>query len=145
MAENTAHVVGKITRKGVEMKESRNCKGYAVCTIGLDMASDFSRRRRDKDSRPNWSFFRVTAFGKSGEELGRCDAGDTVEVMGRFEIDTYTARDGSERTSMSIFAGALSAVRVEEDRDRGQNHGGGYETASAPAANNGGDDDDIPF
>jgi single-stranded DNA-binding protein len=51
------------------------------------------------------------AFGEAAERLLTLKAGDAVSVAGRLELRTWSARDGTQRTGISIVADEVAAAR----------------------------------
>jgi single-strand DNA-binding protein len=100
MNTNTTQV-GNLTR-GPELRYS--AKGSAWCTTAVAV----NRRKKGDDG--TWTdlppeFFDVVAFGQLAESVAECLAkGDRVIVVGRLESETWTGRDGKERTTDKIVA-----------------------------------------
>ena len=44
------------------------------------------------------------AYGQAGELAGELTAGDTVLVAGKLKWTSYTAKDGSKKTSLCVLA-----------------------------------------
>jgi single-strand DNA-binding protein len=92
---------GNLTRDP-ELRYS--AKGSAWCVTALAV------NRRTKGDDGVWAdlppeFFDVVAFGQLAESVAECLAkGDRVIVVGRLESETWTGRDGKERTTDKIVA-----------------------------------------
>lgn len=57
---------------------------------------------------PDAEFFDLVAFGSLAEHVCEtCNKGDRLVVSGRLEDDTWTGRDGSERTTTKLIADAI--------------------------------------
>jgi single-strand DNA-binding protein len=74
--------------------------------------------RRDSKGDDGWkdletTWFRVSVWGKPGEsfmEVGR--KGDLVTLAGRFSTRTYEAKDGTNRTDLTVDADSVGIVPI---------------------------------
>ena len=62
------------------------------------------------------TWWRVTAFGKTGEALARAEKGLRVAVSGEASLRKYTTASGEERQSLEIKAHRVSLVDWPEDK-----------------------------
>jgi single-stranded DNA-binding protein len=60
----------------------------------------------------------MIAFGAVGEELATVPAGVAISVSGRFKLARWTAKDGTERTGLSVTVDALLYARPPRRRTR---------------------------
>ena len=60
----------------------------------------------------------MIAFGAAGEELATVPAGVAISVSGRFKLARWTAKDGTERTGLSVTVDALLYARPPRRRTR---------------------------
>jgi single-strand DNA-binding protein len=84
-------------------------------------------------------FFDVVCFGDLAENAATCLAkGDRVVIVGRIEEDTWTGRDGNERTTAKIVADdigtSLRRGTVEVNRTRRSGPRPGKDISRAIAA-----------
>ena len=62
-------------------------------------------RKRKVQGQPEADFFRVAAWGRTGEICQQYLAkGRKVSVVGPVSVSTYTANDGSTRANREVFA-----------------------------------------
>ena len=111
--------VGNLTRDPL-LRYSAKGAAWATTAIAVD--------RRAKKEDGTWSdlppeFYEVVCFGDLAENLSTCLAkGDRVVVVGRIEQDTWTGRDGKDRTTAKIVADDIGASlrrgTVEVNRTR---------------------------
>ena len=77
-------------------------KGTAWCTVGLAVNP---RKRLDDGTHEELpaEFYELVAFGDTAEHLAESlGKGDRVLATGRIEVDTWTTRDGEERTTTKL-------------------------------------------
>ena len=94
---NNITLQGRLTHD-VEYGETAGGSGYARFALAV---RNFSRKQ--EDGSPTTDFFPCVVFG----DMARTAAcgmkkGGRVTVNGRIEINSYTARDGSPRTSVQV-------------------------------------------
>jgi single-strand DNA-binding protein len=114
--------VGNLTRDP-ELRYSAKGAAWVITAMAVD------RRKRCDDG--TWEdmapeFYDVVCFGDLAESVAECLAkGDRVIVTGRIEDDTWTGRDGVERTGHKLVADDIGAslrygtVEVNRTRRRG--------------------------
>ena len=74
--------------------------GYSVCSFGLAV-----NRRRKVEGQPDVDFFNVSAWRQLGENCARyLQKGNKACVVGRIQIRTYDAQDGTKRTVVDVEA-----------------------------------------
>ena len=84
-------------------------KGTAWCSAGLAVNR---RRRLDDGSYEDLpaEFYELTCFGDLAEHVAEClGKGDRVVAAGRLETETWTGRDGTERTTTKLLADDVGA------------------------------------
>ncbi len=94
-------LTGNLTRDP-ELRFS--AKGTAWCTAGLAVNR---RNRRDDGSFEELpaEFYQLTCFGDLAEHVAESLAeGDRVVASGKLELETWTGRDGTERTTTKLLA-----------------------------------------
>lgn len=77
-------------------------------------------------------FVNLIAFREVAERLAELRRGDAVSVSGRGELRSWTAKDGSERTSLAIAANEIAAAKPRP-RAKGVRNGGGRSSSPRPA------------
>lgn len=94
---NRLILIGNLTKEP-EVRTTQS--GKTVCSFTVA-----ANRRRKVEGQPDADFFRVSAWGKLGENCGKYLAkGKKVSVVGSVSVDTYTGNDGTTRASMEVFA-----------------------------------------
>lgn len=133
---------GNLTRDP-ELRYS--AKGTPWASVGL--AVNRSRRLEDgtfEELAPE--FFDVVSFGDLAENVAESLVkGDAVVVAGRLEVDTYIAKDGTQRTANKIVADdvGVSLRRRALEVPRGRRGKAKAKVATVPSAD--GTWDDEPF
>lgn len=109
---NRVVLVGRLTRDP-EQKTTPN--GTSVCDFSI--AVD---RRVKQEGGQDADFFRVTAWGKTAEFVGRYLAkGRLVAVDGRLQQRKYTAQDGTTREVVEVIAENVQGLDRPTDRTGG--------------------------
>ena len=86
--------------------EIRQVKDYQICTFSL-AHTPWSKAKGKGET----VWFRVVVWGDKGTVTAEnFTKGDTVQVIGQFGVSTYTAKDGTEKTSNEITATEVTAV-----------------------------------
>ena len=87
--------MGRIT-KDIELQTGKTGAEYCKFTIAVD-------REKDKNGDKKTDFVDCTAFGKTAAFVAKYfKKGDGIIVLGRFESDKYTGKDGMTRTNWSV-------------------------------------------
>ena len=87
--------MGRIT-KDIELQTTKTGTEYCKFTVAID-------REKDKNGDKKTDFVDCTAFGKTAAFVAKYfRKGDGIIVLGRFESDKYTGKDGMTRTSWSV-------------------------------------------
>jgi single-strand DNA-binding protein len=103
---------------------------------------------------PDTEWFSILAFGRTAEDLLRCQKGNLLSVSGSLVRTRWTGKDGTERTSWQVTAEDLHAartVRPSGGKKRGQPGGTPPPRSTpprrepVPAGDPGFDDNDIPW
>lgn len=93
---NKLTIIGNLTRD----PDSRQVGDKTVCNFTIAV-----NRRKKVEGQPEADFFRVAAWGKTGENCQKfLTKGRKVAVVGSVSVSTYTAQDGSTRASMDVHA-----------------------------------------
>jgi single-strand DNA-binding protein len=87
--------MGRIT-KDIELQTGKTGSEYCKFTVAID-------REKDKNGDKKTDFVDCTAFGKTAAFVQKYfKKGDGIIVLGRFESDKYTGKDGINRTNWSV-------------------------------------------
>lgn len=94
--------VGTVVKKGVELRFSAAGKPFAKFSLAV-------KPYVPKDQpQPETLYYDVTAFGTLAEHVAACINGsDRVVVLGLGKVESWTAKDGTERESKVIIADAI--------------------------------------
>ena len=124
-------IVGNLTRS----PESRVVGDSAVCNFDVAVNRDYKR-----DGQPEADFFRVAAWGKTGENCQKyLDKGRKVAVTGEVSCRAYDGKDGTPKASMEVHANKVEFLSPKQDA------GAQTDTASDMAGFSDIQSDDIPF
>ena len=83
--------MGRIT-KDIDLQTTKTGTEYAKFTVAVN-------RKKDKNGEQKADFVDCTAWGKTAAFVQKYfKKGDGIVVEGRFESDTYDAKDGTKRT-----------------------------------------------
>jgi single-strand DNA-binding protein len=86
--------------------EIKQVKDYQICTFSL-AHTPWSKAKGKGET----VWFRVVIWGDKGTIAAEnFTKGDTVQVIGQFGVSSYTAKDGSEKSSNEITATDVTAV-----------------------------------
>ena len=123
MSLNRIVLVGRLTRDP-ELRTTNSGTSVVEFSIAVD------KRIKPKDANaPTADFFRVKAWGQSGEFISNYGSkGRLVSVDGRMESRKYTDKDGNNREVWEVVADQLSLL------DRPREDGGGAAPAPRAAA-----------
>lgn len=120
---NKVMLIGNLTRDP-ELQTTNS--GKSVCRFGLAVQRRFANSEGERDA----DFFNITVWGIPGENCHKyLKKGSKCGIVGRIQISSYDAADGSKRTSTDIIADEVEFVGA---RAGGDNEGGN--SYSAPAA-----------
>ena len=132
---NRLTIIGNLTSNPQSHTTS---DGKNVCNFSVAV-----NRRRKVQGQPEADFFRVAAWGRTGENCQQYLAkGRKVAVVGSVSVSTYQAQDGSTRANMEVFAEDVEFLSSGNSGEQTQ--------ASAPAEQAGGtpvniDESELPF
>lgn len=95
-------VVGNITHTP-ELKFTDN--GTAI--LKFDIAENY---RKSRDAEDEVSFFPITMFGDLAEHVAAtCPKGSRIIVEGRMKMESWTGKDGNNKTKLAIVADSVGA------------------------------------
>ena len=138
---NKVMLIGNLTRDP-ELQTTNN--GKSVCRFGLAVQRRFANSDGERDA----DFFNITVWGIPGENCHKyLKKGSKCGVIGRIQISSYDAADGSKRNSTDIIAEEIEFIGSRNGSDEG---GNSYSAPSQPKAKQTAeleeiDDDSLPF
>lgn len=87
--------MGRIT-KDIDLQTTKTGTEYCKFTVAID-------REKDKNGDKKTDFVDCTAWNKTAAFVQKYfKKGDGIIVLGRFESDKYTGKDGISRTNWSV-------------------------------------------
>lgn len=87
--------MGRIT-KDIDLQTGKTGSEYCKFTVAID-------REKDKNGDKKTDFVDCTAWNKTAAFVQKYfKKGDGIIVLGRFESDKYTGKDGMTRTNWSV-------------------------------------------
>lgn len=99
MSEGLVAKIGTIVKKAPELRFSP--KGVAVTKFSLAVKPYVPKG----EPQPETTFYEVTAFGSLAEHVAETlDKGHRALVIGTGKLETWTGKDGKERTTKTIIA-----------------------------------------
>ncbi len=135
---NKTIMTGRLTRDAeIRYGGADNSKAVARFSIAV-------RRKFRKDDEPDADFFNCVAFGAQAafmEKYGH--KGVKFEVVGRFQNDNYTTKDGEQRKDYTLVA-----EEIEFAESKAGDAPASAPAASAPAASTAGEsfvEEELPF
>lgn len=118
---NDCQFIGRLG-KDPELKSSQGGKSYATFSIALD---------KGKGEKKETLWLNVTTFDKQAEFAGTyLKKGGLVYIKGELAIDSFTDKEGAQRTAPKILANRV--VSLEKRAATGET--AGTSQAVAPAA-----------
>ena len=136
---NKVLLIGNLTRDP-ELQTTNS--GKSVCRFGLAVQRRFSNSEGERDA----DFFNITVWGIPGENCHKyLKKGSKCGVVGRIQISSYDAPDGSKRNSTDIIAEEIEFIGPRNSGDEG-----GFTQETKPAKKETAeleeiDDDNLPF
>jgi single-strand DNA-binding protein len=117
---NRVILLGRLTND-VELKYTPS--GTAVAKFGLAVGG-----KPKNDGANSVSFFNIVAWGKTAENCGNfLSKGKQVAIDGRLEQRSWTAQDGSRRSTIEVIADRVEFL--------GASGGGAAKSAAGPSGN----------
>lgn len=135
---NVLNIIGNLTRD----PESRQVGDKTVCNFTVAV----NRRQKDKDGNNVADFFRISAWGKMGENCQKyLNKGRKVGVTGSVSVHPFLGQDGSPKASLEVFASEVEFLNSGNGGEQSQS----AQVADAPATDPSGgtpvDTDELPF
>lgn len=126
--------------------------------INLSVASNRQKKNGEGEKVSVADWYRITVFGRDAEIISQyAMKGSALSFNGRLQTDSYTDREGQQRTSTFLIADSFEFVpmpkRSDEDTQAGENTEAGPEATEENKSNKKKrkgtrtetDPDDIPF
>jgi len=140
---NSVNIIGRITKKP-ELKYLAN--GTAVCKFDIAVNDDYFSKEKNETIK-NVSFFNVTVWGKSGENVTNyTDKGSQVAVAGKLQQQSWETPEGSKRSRIIIVASRVQFLSSSKKKEEVTDYDNIKEVDSGEVISN--DyigDDEIPF
>lgn len=123
--------------------------GDAVTNLSVAVTESW-KDKATGDKKENTQWFRVNAFGKLAEIIGKyVNKGDPVMITGKMQSRKYTGKDGVEKEAWELRANELQMLGGKRDQSEPapepKAKTEGYQPGSTKDGGFGGMDDDIPF
>jgi len=127
--------------------------GDAVTNLSVAVTESW-KDKASGDKKENTQWFRVNAFGKLAEIIGKyVNKGDPVMITGKMQSRKYTGKDGTEKESWELRANELQMLggkRDQSEQTRPQQahseaKANGYQPGSTKDGGFGDMSDDVPF
>jgi single-strand DNA-binding protein len=124
-----AQITGRL---GQDPQMTHTNGGTAV--VNLSVASNRQKKNSDGERVNVVDWFRVTVFGRDAEIISMyASKGSALSFNGRLQTDSYTDREGQQRTSIYMIADSFEFApmpkRSDEDADARENTDAGPEAA----------------
>ena len=121
--------------KEPQQRTSQSGKRYVTTTVKAAAADNASS-----------DFWNVLAFGTTaGAELMRLAIGERLTIQGGLKIELYTANDGSQKISRTVFADHVLALRAPPKERKPKAAPAPSQGQTTTTATDPGLDDLIPF
>lgn len=122
-------IIGNLTRA----PETRQVGDKSVCNFTVAV-----NRKKKPDGTQEADFFRVSAWGKTGEPCQKyLDKGKKVCVVGTVSAHAYAGQDGTPQASLEVFAQNVEFLSGNGGNGAGAAEGGTDVTAEVQG--------DLPF
>jgi single-strand DNA-binding protein len=123
MSYNKITVIGNLGRDP-ELRYTTDGKG--VCTFSVATTDKY--KGRDGNSVENTIWFKVSAWGKLGENVSKyLSKGKQVYIEGRLGKEEWTDNTGKARTELTIFASEVQFLSPATENGRPSTGGRDYE------------------
>lgn len=107
---NRVVLVGRVTRDP-ELRTAGSGNSFAPFTLAINRIFQSSSGEKETD------FINCVVFGKQAENFVRfMKKGSLVGVEGRLQSNSYTAQDGSKRTSHNVVCDSVSFLESKSSR-----------------------------
>jgi single-strand DNA-binding protein len=123
-----------------------------VPVLNLSIASNRQKRDANGEKITVADWFRITVFGRDAEIIAQyARKGSALAFNGRLQMDSYTDREGQQRTTTSVIADSFEFVATQKKTETASEEE--REAATEPKPTKGrkktgkpkADEEDIPF
>lgn len=96
--------------------------------VNLSVASNRQKKDASGERVNHADWYRVSIFGRNAEIIAEyARKGSAIAFNGRLQIDSYTDREGIERTSTCLIADCFEFLQSSKRANRGEDDCGGDE------------------
>jgi single-strand DNA-binding protein len=81
-----------------------------VASVRLAVSNGKDKDGKDKD--PTW--FTVEGWGRVAERIGTVKKSDKLAIQGRIAVETYTDKEGVEKTTVKIIADDITYLSPKQ-------------------------------
>ena len=134
-------------RIGQQPKDIQTRTGTTMVTASVAVSLDVAR----EDELSTW-WLSLLAFGKTAEQLQRCEKGDLVGVVGRLQLSRWTDQSGDTKEQHRLIVDQIVSARTVRPRggrrasqSQDQQRRPSATAAQTPAATVRDFDDELPF
>jgi single-strand DNA-binding protein len=129
---NSIFIIGNIGQKPV-IKTLQS--GDKVANFSVGTASGFGQNKKT-------IWFSVSIFGKTADVIEQyTDKGSKILVQGRLEENTYTDKNGVEKTAFNLVGSNIQLLSQKEQQEQATQPAIAQSSVSVMAENS----DDLPF
>ena len=109
-----------------------NYTNGGTAVVNLSVASNRQKKNGDGERVSVADWYRITVFGRDAEIISQyASKGSALSFNGRLQTDSYTDREGQQRTSIYLIADSFEFVpmpkRADEDAEAMENTEAGPE------------------
>lgn len=127
-----------IGRLGRDAEVRHSQAGTPITTFAVAIDEGFGERKTT-------TWFDCAMFGERGEKVASyIRKGDRIGVTGSIRLDTYTTRDGVEKSKVALRVQDVTLLGGKQDAPRSEPRPSGG-TGPVENASDGFEDDSIPF
>lgn len=127
-----------IGRLGRDAEVRHTQTGTPITTFAVAIDEGFGERKTT-------TWFDCAMFGERGEKVaGYIRKGDRIGVTGSIRLDTYTTRDGVEKSKVALRVHDVTLLGGKQDAPRSEPRPSGG-TGPVEHTSDGFDDESIPF
>jgi single-strand DNA-binding protein len=103
-----------------------NYTNGGTAVVNISVASNHQKKNGDGERVSVADWYRITVFGRDAEIIAQyASKGSALSFNGRLQTDSYTDREGQQRTSIYLIADSFEFVpmpkRADEDAEAKEN------------------------
>ena len=99
-----AAIYGRLSQDAKPI-QTKTGKAMSVTSLAVNLPI-----AKSEETVTQW--FNVIAFNKQAEALQRCQKGDLVGLSGRVQANTFTDRNGEDKTQLQLIADSVVSART---------------------------------